>query len=200
MLGVGRRRAPLSADDGGQERGTDATTHEGWMAAHSREFPSSLRLSRTRGVSHRRGLVREGLEPSLGPVGLPRLAHTRFPPFLYVSNHKQLVPACNGPALNKSSRRRSVPPTMSTGPRHKILGDECVRRPSRRLADSPADHCYACSLYKRSDKVNGELFALTYGALVVQLIKDYEDYDEVNKQLEKMSVLAPVRPWGHPEG
>jgi hypothetical protein len=30
------------------------------------------------------------------------------------------------------------------------------------------------------------LFALTYGALVVQLIKDYEDYDEVNKQLDKM--------------
>jgi len=27
---------------------------------------------------------------------------------------------------------------------------------------------------------------LTYGALVVQLIKDYEDYSEVNKQLDKM--------------
>ncbi|KAF5389837.1 hypothetical protein D9757_003691 [Collybiopsis confluens] len=38
----------------------------------------------------------------------------------------------------------------------------------------------------RSEKVNAELFALTYGALVVQLIQDYEDYSEVNKQLEKM--------------
>jgi Transport protein particle (TRAPP) component len=35
---------------------------------------------------------------------------------------------------------------------------------------------------------NAELFTLTYGALVVQLIKDYEDYQEVNKQLEKMWV------------
>lgn len=33
---------------------------------------------------------------------------------------------------------------------------------------------------------NAELFSFTYGALVVQLIKDYEDYVEVNKQLEKM--------------
>ena len=27
---------------------------------------------------------------------------------------------------------------------------------------------------------------MTYGALVVQLIQDYEDYAEVNKQLDKM--------------
>lgn len=33
---------------------------------------------------------------------------------------------------------------------------------------------------------NGELFSLTYGALVAQLLKDYEDDEEVNKQLEKM--------------
>ncbi|KAF8586523.1 transport protein particle complex subunit [Ramaria rubella] len=38
----------------------------------------------------------------------------------------------------------------------------------------------------RTDKINAELFALTYGALVVQLIQDYEDYAEVNTQLEKM--------------
>lgn len=38
---------------------------------------------------------------------------------------------------------------------------------------------------------NAELFSFTYGALVVQLIKDYEDYAEVNKQLEKMSVNCP---------
>ncbi|KAM0751540.1 transport protein particle complex subunit [Meredithblackwellia eburnea MCA 4105] len=48
-------------------------------------------------------------------------------------------------------------------------------------------------LYKRSEKVNGELFALTYGALVVQLIKDYEDYAEVNKQLDKMGYNIGVR-------
>ena len=33
---------------------------------------------------------------------------------------------------------------------------------------------------------NAELFALTYGSLVAQLIKDTEDYEQVNKQLEKM--------------
>lgn len=33
---------------------------------------------------------------------------------------------------------------------------------------------------------SGELFALTYGALVAQLLKDYENDEEVNKQLVKM--------------
>jgi hypothetical protein len=33
---------------------------------------------------------------------------------------------------------------------------------------------------------NSELFTLTYGALVMQLLKDYEDVEEVNKALEKM--------------
>lgn len=33
---------------------------------------------------------------------------------------------------------------------------------------------------------NAELFTLTYGALVVQLIKDYESYPAVNTQLDKM--------------
>lgn len=41
-------------------------------------------------------------------------------------------------------------------------------------------------LWRRTDKINAELFTLTYGALVVQLIKDYEDYSQVNKQLDKM--------------
>jgi hypothetical protein len=33
---------------------------------------------------------------------------------------------------------------------------------------------------------NSELFALTYGALVMQLIEDYEDVTAVNEQLELM--------------
>jgi len=33
---------------------------------------------------------------------------------------------------------------------------------------------------------SGELFALTYGSLVSQLLKDYEQDEEVNKQLDKM--------------
>lgn len=57
---------------------------------------------------------------------------------------------------------------LSTAARHKTLGEE---------------------LWKRTPKINGELFALTYGAMVVQLVRDYEDYSEVNVQLEKMWVL-----------
>lgn len=37
------------------------------------------------------------------------------------------------------------------------------------------------------------MFALTYGALVIQLIQDYEDYAEVNKQLEKMGYNIGTR-------
>ena len=40
---------------------------------------------------------------------------------------------------------------------------------------------------------NAELFAMTYGALVVQLIQDYEDYTEVNKQLDKMGYNIGTR-------
>jgi hypothetical protein len=35
-------------------------------------------------------------------------------------------------------------------------------------------------------KVTGELFTLTYGALVTQLIADYEDDDVVNSMLDKI--------------
>ncbi|CAH1799918.1 unnamed protein product [Owenia fusiformis] len=42
-------------------------------------------------------------------------------------------------------------------------------------------------------KVSGELFTLTYGALVSQLIKDYENEDDVNKQLDKMGYNIGVR-------
>ena len=35
---------------------------------------------------------------------------------------------------------------------------------------------------------NAELFNLTYGAMVMQLIRDYEDVQAVNQQLEKMYV------------
>lgn len=33
---------------------------------------------------------------------------------------------------------------------------------------------------------NAELFTLTYGAMVMQLIQDFEDVNAVNKQLETM--------------
>lgn len=41
-------------------------------------------------------------------------------------------------------------------------------------------------IWRRVEKVNSELFTLTYGSLVAQLVKDFENYEEVNIQLEKM--------------
>ena len=42
-------------------------------------------------------------------------------------------------------------------------------------------------------KVSGELFSLTYGALVAQILKDYQNVGDVNKQLEKMGYNIGVR-------
>uniref|UniRef100_T1JCC7 Trafficking protein particle complex subunit n=1 Tax=Strigamia maritima TaxID=126957 RepID=T1JCC7_STRMM len=42
-------------------------------------------------------------------------------------------------------------------------------------------------------KVSTELFTLTYGSLVAQLIKDYENNEDVNKQLDKMGYNIGVR-------
>jgi hypothetical protein len=36
------------------------------------------------------------------------------------------------------------------------------------------------------EQMNSEIFTLTYGSLVRQLITDFEDLDEVNKQLDTM--------------
>lgn len=49
---------------------------------------------------------------------------------------------------------------------------------------------YALLLIQRCQ--NAELFTLTYGAFVVQLIQDYEDYAEVNRQLDIMYVHLPT--------
>ncbi|KAJ2776526.1 hypothetical protein H4R18_005623 [Coemansia javaensis] len=43
------------------------------------------------------------------------------------------------------------------------------------------------------EKVSAELFIFTYGSLVVQLVKDYEDYGAVNRQLDKMGYNIGVR-------
>eukprot|EP00794_Sanderia_malayensis_P000665 gene665-1333_t len=42
-------------------------------------------------------------------------------------------------------------------------------------------------------KVSGELFTLTYGALVAQLLKDYENDEEANHQLERMGYNIGIR-------
>lgn len=40
------------------------------------------------------------------------------------------------------------------------------------------------SMEEEDLKVSGELVALTYGAFVAQIVKDYESIDEINKQIE----------------
>ena len=42
-------------------------------------------------------------------------------------------------------------------------------------------------------KLVGELFTLTYGALVSQLTKDYDNDDDINKQLDKMGYNIGIR-------
>ncbi|KAI9103313.1 NO signaling/Golgi transport ligand-binding domain-containing protein [Phlyctochytrium arcticum] len=43
------------------------------------------------------------------------------------------------------------------------------------------------------EKISAELFTLTYGSVVAQLMKDFENYSEVNKQLDKMGYNIGVR-------
>jgi len=47
--------------------------------------------------------------------------------------------------------------------------------------------------FSKVDKINSELFSLTYGAIVMQLLKDYEEVDATNAQLEKMGYNIGVR-------
>ncbi|CAG0883405.1 unnamed protein product [Darwinula stevensoni] len=54
-----------------------------------------------------------------------------------------------------------------------------MSRPGARMADPK--------------KVSSELFTLTYGALVAQMLRDYENTEEVNKNLEKLGWSIGVR-------
>mmetsp|Transcript_110805 Transcript_110805/g.220391 ORF Transcript_110805/g.220391 Transcript_110805/m.220391 type:complete len:191 (+) Transcript_110805:57-629(+) len=47
--------------------------------------------------------------------------------------------------------------------------------------------------FARMEKVNSDVLALTYGSLVTQLLRDYEDIDAVNAQLEKMGYNIGLR-------
>ncbi|TIA92751.1 hypothetical protein E3P99_00497 [Wallemia hederae] len=45
----------------------------------------------------------------------------------------------------------------------------------------------------KPDKINAELFVMTYGALVMQLYQDYEDYSAVNNELDKLGYNIGIR-------
>eukprot|EP00761_Pharyngomonas_kirbyi_P009517 gb/GECH01009533.1/.p1 GENE.gb/GECH01009533.1/~~gb/GECH01009533.1/.p1 ORF type:complete len:190 (+),score=29.09 gb/GECH01009533.1/:1-570(+) len=47
--------------------------------------------------------------------------------------------------------------------------------------------------YTKIDKINSELLTLTYGALVTQILKDYEDAEQTNIQLDKMGYSMGLR-------
>ncbi|KAL9646441.1 hypothetical protein ABK040_006438 [Willaertia magna] len=47
--------------------------------------------------------------------------------------------------------------------------------------------------WSKIDKTNSELLAMTYGSLVTQMLKDYEDVATVNAQLEKMGYKMGMR-------
>jgi hypothetical protein len=49
------------------------------------------------------------------------------------------------------------------------------------------------ALWAKMPKANAELFALTYGSLVTELVRDYEDPIEVNTQLERIGHSIGVR-------
>ncbi|GAB5364576.1 hypothetical protein AAMO2058_000982000 [Amorphochlora amoebiformis] len=49
------------------------------------------------------------------------------------------------------------------------------------------------STFSTMEKVNSELLAMTYGALVTTLIKDFQDVKVVNTELEKMGYNIGVR-------
>lgn len=84
----------------------------------------------------------------------------------------------------------------TTSKQYKAIGEDLWKGRAEKIV-SQIDSCifYFIAPVLRMFKLpqNAELFAMTYGALVVQLIQDYEDYAEVNKQLEKMGYNIGTR-------
>ena len=49
------------------------------------------------------------------------------------------------------------------------------------------------SIYEKMPKIKTEFFSLTYGAIVAQIIRDYEDSDDVNQMLYRMGQYIGLR-------
>lgn len=62
----------------------------------------------------------------------------------------------------------------------KSIGEDLWKNKVEKVVSPVSSGCHHVSLK------NAELFILTYGSMVAQLLRDYEDYTEVNKQLDKM--------------
>lgn len=62
------------------------------------------------------------------------------------------------------------------------------------LSHSSALKSLGDDLWKKTDKISAELFVLTYGSLVSQLIQDHQgNYEMVNAQLDKMGYNIGIR-------
>ena len=61
------------------------------------------------------------------------------------------------------------------------------------MAKSSANARLGDQMWQKLPKVNGELFSLTYGTLVVQLMRDLEDVEKVNEKLEAMGYNIGTR-------
>eukprot|EP01039_Chlorochromonas_danica_P001929 gene1929-2107_t len=73
--------------------------------------------------------------------------------------------------------------TAEPVPKDKVKGMN-AKSANQRLGDQ---------VWSKMTKVNAELLTLTYGALIVQLIKDFEQPSMINEQLEKMGYNIGVR-------
>ncbi|XP_010539280.1 PREDICTED: trafficking protein particle complex subunit 3 isoform X2 [Tarenaya hassleriana] len=49
------------------------------------------------------------------------------------------------------------------------------------------------AIFSSIERINAELFTLTYGAIVRQLLTDLEEVEEVNKQLDQMGYNVGIR-------
>ncbi|EMP34886.1 Trafficking protein particle complex subunit 3 [Chelonia mydas] len=88
---------------------------------------------------------------------------------------------CNGPRQRHGSIPKPLVTSENPGPGIGVVSLESIPKPLSSLLKILA---LASS---------SELFTLTYGALVTQLCKDYENDEDVNKQLDKMGYNIGVR-------
>ncbi|XP_071723777.1 uncharacterized protein [Rutidosis leptorrhynchoides] len=58
---------------------------------------------------------------------------------------------------------------------------------------APAGPRSGDAIFANIDRVNAELFTLTYGAIVRQLLTDFEEVEDVNKELDQMGYNMGIR-------
>ena len=106
------------------------------------------------------------------------------------SNAASSAPPPSFASLPASTASAAPPSSAVTAPSAATTQSSSVTAPlpSSAALSSVAAHIRTGELlFSQMEKVNSELLAMTYGALVTQLIKDYKDAHTVNAELDKMS-------------